>query len=148
MCRLILLVFFEVYHLIIRFLNAIKNELTGGSSDGGLLSQVVNVLSSTVITACVIIWLALCVISTVRYFGYRLVITNSRVVGKARGQMMDLPLTEVMNVYTEESLWGKLFGYGHVTVRTKKQALTFKNISNPKDFYRKLMDYASEYFAS
>lgn len=146
-----LLIYFILFKLpqIIRkaIVNAVVDEITGGSSGDGILSRVLDTISGAVIVALIILWIVICVVVTIRYFGYRLVITNIRVVGKARVNRMDVKLTDVMNVYIEQSIWGKLLGYGHITVRTKRQALTFKNISNPQDFYRKLMDYASEYFA-
>ena len=146
-----LLIYFIVFKLpqILRnaVVDAIKDEITGGSADGGgIFSGVVDAISNIYITACIIVWIAVCVVTTVRYFGYRLVITNFRVIGKARSKSMDVELKEVMNVHIEESIWGKIFGYGHITVRTKKQSLTFKNISNPRDVYKKLMSYAEKYF--
>lgn len=146
-----LLIYFIVFMLpqIIRkaVMNVIMDEITGGSSGDGILNKVLEVISGAVIVACIILWIVICAVVTIRYFGYRLVITNIRVIGKARENRMDVKLTDIMNVYIEQSIWGKLLGYGHITIRTKRQALTFKNISDPENFHRKLMDYASEYFA-
>ena len=93
----------------------------------------------------VLVWIGICIVMTFRYFRYSLALTNLRVVGKANDDFMDSPLDEVINVHIEQSLWGKLFKYGSVTVRTKKKTLTFKNIDNPKIIYDKIMNIASDY---
>lgn len=148
MFLLIYFIFFKLPEILrSAVVDAIKDEIAGGSSNsGGIFSGVLDTISNIYITACIIIWIAVCVVTTIRYFGYRLVVTNFRVIGKARSKSMDLDLKEVMNVYIEESIWGKLLGYGHITIRTKKQSLTFKNISNPRGFYNKLISYAEHYF--
>ena len=159
------LTYFVVYYLPVMIKNAISSaaknaassalgikmpslnfadELFGGLGGfGDFLSGAISAFT----TLFIIIWIISCLIMTARHFGYSLAITNLRVIGNAKGTKLDSPLNEVMNVHIEQSIWGKIFKYGALTVRTKKQAVTFKNISNPEALKKILMSYAENYLA-
>lgn len=95
----------------------------------------------------ILIWLACCLVMTWRHFRYNLAITDLRVIGRAQGEILDSPLNEIVNVYIERSIWGRLLGYSAITVQTKRKSLTVKNIKDPKSIFDLLMSYASEYCA-
>lgn len=95
----------------------------------------------------VIAWLGLCLYKTSRYFGYSLALTDLRIIGKAAQETLDAPFNEIVNVFMERSLVGKIFNYGNIVVSTKRKSLTFKNIHDPKRMYSFIMSYAENYAA-
>lgn len=95
----------------------------------------------------VLAWLGMCLVMTYRHFQYYLAVTDHRVVGKAMGEELSAPFNEIVNVFIERSIWGKLLNYGAIVVHTKKKTLTFKNIRDPKKLYGLLMSYAEDYCA-
>ena len=90
-------------------------------------------------------WLGWCLVMTWRHMRNSLAITNFRVIGKAGDETLDSPLSEVKNVFIEQSLWGKIMGFGSIVVSTKSKSLTFRNIDNPTRVYKLLMDQAENY---
>ena len=70
---------------------------------------------------------------TFRHFDNKLTVVNSDVYCYSRGQHLSTTLAEIDNVFIEQSIWGKLFDYGNVTVAAKNGSLTVKNIANPND---------------
>ena len=97
---------------------------------------------------CVVLaWLVWCLLMTYRHFQYKFVMTNQRVLGVAKGELLEASLNEVKNANIEQSIWGKLFRYGAVTVQTAKGTLTFYNIQNPQETYKAVLDVARGYCA-
>ena len=90
-------------------------------------------------------WLGWCLVMTSRHFKYSLAITNFRVIGKAGDDVLDSPLGEVKNVFIEQSIWGKMLKFGSIVVSTKSKSVTFKNIHEPHELYRKIMSHAEDY---
>ena len=85
-------------------------------------------------------WLGLNLVLTWKHFRYALAITDSRVIGFAGSKEMDVPYDHLVNCFVEQSLWGKLFGYGSVVIQTKRQTLTFQNRKNPKAIQTRIMN--------
>jgi len=123
------------------FFNAAFGDLFGG------IPTAVKVIVSIPIVILAIIWFFLCLTLTYRHFNYHLAITDSRVIGKAGAEELNSPLNEIVNVFIERSIWGKLLNYGAVTVQTKKKTLTFYNVESPEVYYDKIMSYAEDYCA-
>ena len=70
---------------------------------------------------------------TFRHFDNKLTVVNGDVYCYSRGQHLSTTLAEIDNVFIEQSIWGKLFDYGNITVATKNGSLTVRNIANPND---------------
>lgn len=90
-----------------------------------------------------LVWLGLNLVLTWRHFRYALAITDSRVIGFAGSQEMDVPYDQLVDCFVEQSLWGKIFGYGTVRVQTKRLTLEFHNRKNPKKIaaaFTKILD--------
>lgn len=85
------------------------------------------------LSVLVTVWLAFCIVMTIRHFGYELVCTDYRVIGKAKRKFLISPWSSVQNVFVERSWLGKLFGYGTITVSTKRESFTFRNIKKPEE---------------
>lgn len=86
-----------------------------------------------------IAWLGLNLYLTKKHFRYALAITDSRVIGFSGSQEMDVRYDQLVNCFVEQSLWGKLFGYGTVTIQTKKLSLEFHNRKNPQAVKKQIM---------
>ena len=52
-------------------------------------------------------WLGFCLVMTWRHFRYSIAVTDIRVIGRANGELMDSPLTEVVDVFCGAFLVGK-----------------------------------------
>ena len=89
----------------------------------------------------VISWFVWACVKTKWHFGYELIATDSRLLLWAKGQFLESKWLDVKNVFIGQSLWGRIFNYGTVTVHCKNGALTVKNITNPlqyqKEFYNR-----------
>ena len=86
------------------------------------------------------VWLIWACIMTQRCLGYELAFTDLRVIGKAKELFFEAPFSKVKNAFIERSIWGKLFGYGNVTVYAEDtSSCTFRNIKNPEYWRQKLL---------
>ncbi len=126
-----------------------EDDIAGNMSEQifGSIPDAVLLLLKISVILLVVAWLGCCLVMTYRHFRYCLAITDFRVIGKANGKELSSPHNEVVNVFFEQSLWGKLFNYGNITVHTKKCSLTFRNIKDPKDIHYMLMKFAENYCA-
>lgn len=112
-----------------------------------------NIPTAVIVLLCiplvflVIAWFGWCMYKSSRYFNYYLALTDLRVIGKAEKEELEAPLDEIVNVFLEQSLCGKIFNYGNIVVSTKRKSLTFKNIHDPKRMHHLIMSYAENYAA-
>ena len=84
----------------------------------------------------------LAITHTIRFFFTELAFTNKRVIGKAgvfSSRALDTTLEKVDSVTTSSGLFGKIFGYGKITVRTAADSFVFKDVKRPEEFKRALM---------
>ena len=58
---------------------------------------------------------------------------------------MDSPLNKINSVSVENGLFGKIFGYGTLTVNTASTVYTFKNIKQVENFKHVLMEEMERY---
>ena len=105
------------------------------------------VLIAIPLVGVMVAWLIWCLVMTYRHFQYKFVMTNQRVLGVARGELLEATLKEVKNANIGQSIWGKLFHYGEITVQTAKGSLTFYGIHNPQETYKLVLEQAKEYCA-
>lgn len=92
-------------------------------------------------------WLVWSAILTKKNFGHSLTVTDKRVLGKVGEERLESSLNKIVNVYVEQSLWGKLLHYGSLVLQTENKSLTFRNIHNPHHLHKLLMPFASNYCA-
>ena len=93
----------------------------------------------------IIAWLVFCLYKTSQYSRYSLAITDRRIIGRSNDEILDSPLDEIVNVYIEQSLIGKLFNYGNIVVSTKRKSITVRNIQAPSRIHKIVMTYAENY---
>ena len=122
--------------------DSIKGAITGGVTSvidegtGGCLTSVGNFFRSLLLVLTIIIafiWVIWCIVMTIKHFDNSLTISEGNVYCSSEGQNLSTTLAEIDNVFIEQSLWGKFFDYGNITVAAKNGSLTVKNIDNPAD---------------
>lgn len=113
----------------------------------GILPTFLKVLFIISIIMCVITWLVLCLILTKRYMKYKLIITNYRIIGKADKEGLDETFENIKNVFIEQSIWGRILGYGTITIQAQSKTLSFYNVSYPHELYKIIMKYAENNYS-
>lgn len=89
-------------------------------------------------------WLCWACVKTSLHFGYELIATDRRILLRAKGEEMECDWENVKNVFIGQSVWGKLFRYGNVTVHGSRGAITVKSVTDPyryrQEFYNRTSD--------
>ncbi len=99
---------------------------------GGLIAVAVVVLA--------LAWAAVAAVLTKRHVCYSLVVTNLRVVATSHKTQMEASISDLKNVFVEESLGGKIFRYGALTIQAEKGSVTVKNVCDPEALQKQLFD--------
>lgn len=77
-----------------------------------------------------------------------LAVTNKKVIGKAgfiRRVSIDLPLNKLESINIDQGIWGRLLGYGRVTIRgVGGNNVSIPFIKSPLDFRRVVMNLMDE----
>lgn len=81
------------------------------------------------------------------------VLTNHRVIqqmGILNKRSVDSRLDKINNVEHQQSVWGRIFGFGDVMIDTASETGTavFRNISRPLDFKRAIVAASEQYRAA
>ena len=90
-----------------------------------------------------IMWLGFTGVRTYLHFGYEIVIAENRILASAKGETLNCEWQNVKNVFIEQSVWGKLFCYGSVTIQGDRQTITVKHVAKPylvKDYFNYYTD--------
>ena len=77
-----------------------------------------------------------------------LAFTNKKVVGKTgliKTQTLDAPLNKVQNASFSSGFWGKIHGYGTVTIDTAGGSYAFKYVKNAQAFKTGLLNQIDQY---
>lgn len=81
-----------------------------------------------------VIWVIFCLVVTKGLRKNRLVFTETRAMGFSGKTELNTPLCEIKDVHVEQSLLGRIFNYGCVTLTAKRGSVSVKNIADPKQF--------------
>ena len=84
----------------------------------------------------------LAITETFRFLFTELAFTNKRVIGKTgvfSSRALDATLEKIDSVATSSGLFGKIFGYGKISIRTAADRFDFKYVKRPEEFKRALM---------
>lgn len=103
---------------------------------GGCLSSVGNFIRSFLLVMTVLIaaiWVIWCIVMTIKHFQNSLSINYDDVYCSSGGNNLSTTLYEIDNVFTEQSIWGKLFDYGNITIAASNGSITVRNIAHPAD---------------
>ena len=88
------------------------------------------------------------VIATIKFFNIELVVTNKRIVGKAgviNSGALDAPLNKIQNISTSSGLFGKIFRYGNIEIRTAAGEFRFYGVKHPESFKGIIMSQIDQY---
>lgn len=100
------------------------------------------VLCKVVLGLLIASWFLLACVKTYRHFGYELIATDRRILIKARDKELESNWEDVKNVFVAQSLGGKIFGYGNVTVHCASGAVTVRDVTSPlrykQEFYERM----------
>lgn len=84
-----------------------------------------------------ILFVALFLPISIRYFTTKILLTNKRIIGEMgwiNTQSINNPLAKIHAISVKSGLFGKVFGYGDITVNTGGSSMTFKGITSPEKF--------------
>ena len=88
------------------------------------------------------------IVKTVKFTHIELAVTNKRVVGKAgvvNTASLDLPLNKVQSVNVSQGLWGKIFNYGKIEIKSAADSMAFIMVKSPDAFKRRCMAQIEQY---
>lgn len=105
----------------------------------------VTVLIQIPVWIAVIVWLLFSIISTIQHFGYEIVLTDKRVLARARNESFECSWAEIKNVFVEQSMWGRLLHYGSVTLQGPRGSLTVRHVTNPDTIKEKFKAYTDTF---
>lgn len=103
----------------------------------GLSKAAIGVLTFIVILLAAV-WAGVAAVLTKRNVCFSLIYTNLRVFATTKNEQLEAPVGEIKNVFVGDSLLGKLFGYGNLTVQTERGSITVKNVCEPEELKRAL----------
>ncbi len=75
-------------------------------------------------------------------FTGELTLTSNRLVGKMgiiKSASLDSKLDKIQSVSVSSGLWGKIFGYGNIEVKTAASTVIFKNIGGAEKLKQLIM---------
>ncbi|SEU05389.1 PH domain-containing protein [Enterocloster clostridioformis] len=84
----------------------------------------------------------------IRFLTTELGFTNKRLIGKVgliRTNSLDSPLNKINNVSCSSGLFGKIFGYGNVSITTSSGAYLYKGLMKPEQFKTNLMKQVNQF---
>lgn len=90
-------------------------------------------LFTAMLIILIIVWLIWACIVTKLNLRYSLVITNMRVLARAKDDVFETSYDEINNVVVGRSIWGKLLRYGEITVQAENGSVTVKNIADAEE---------------
>lgn len=89
-------------------------------------------------------WAAVAAVLTKKNICYRLTITNLRVVASSSRSQFEAEISELKNVFLENSLLGTIFHYGALTIQAARNSITVKNIRDPESLRKQLLSLMEE----
>ena len=106
-----------------------------------IVAKVISIVRIPFIIVTLIFFISF-VSAIIKYFSTELAITNKRIIGKSgifSSAALDAPLEKIDSVITSSGLFGKIFGYGNITIKTAAESLKFCHIRKQEEFKRALM---------
>jgi len=88
------------------------------------------------------------ILALIRMFTTEIGVTDRRVIGKTgliRHSSIDTMLDKVSNISAVQGIFGRMFGYGTITVTTAGEKVVFVGISHPADFRRDVAQQIEAY---
>jgi hypothetical protein len=89
-------------------------------------------------------WFGWSCVYTRIHFNDSLLVTDFRVVGRTGRQSFEAPLREIKNVFVGQSVAGRIFGYGYLTVQAEKGSFTAKNVKRVREIQQLIIGKIEE----
>lgn len=77
-----------------------------------------------------------------------LAVTNKKLIGKfglINTKSMDAPLNKVQNISVSSGLFGKMFGYGHISIHTASGNFMYRHVKQADNFKAVVMSQIEAY---
>ncbi len=123
-----------------------KDELGFGDIADYLLDEVATVaivLLAIPLVIAAIVWICACLYITFKQIGHEIVLTENRIYATNGKRTFEADFENVRNANIEISLLGKIFGYGSVTLQSKRETIVLNNIKSPKEWKRQIYNRIS-----
>lgn len=108
------------------------------------LAGVVSGIVTFFVILLIIVWFIWACIYTRMNVRYSLTLTNQRVIATVKGESFEAEYKDIYNVCVLRSIWGKLFGFGEISVQAEKGAMTVKNIASAEQLQKAILDRVDE----
>lgn len=85
---------------------------------------------------------------TISLAASELAVTNKKLISKfglINTKSMDAPLNKVQNISVSSGLFGKIFGYGHITISTASGKFIYRNVKQADEFKTLVMSQIQVY---
>lgn len=89
-------------------------------------------------------WFCWAIGYTVKHFKYKLHYDEKELYGKSGKKELTVSLDKINNIYIEDSIWGKLFNYGSITISSTVGSITIKNVAGARAFAKRLASVSIE----
>ncbi len=107
-----------------------------------LIPDIIWILLAIPFVMLVLAWIAWACYTTSKQLKNELIATNMRYIARSGKKLLCFHQADIRNVTIEKSIWGKLFGYGNLYIRTKEGTITVKYISDP-EYWKK--EFTTDY---
>ncbi len=97
---------------------------------------------------CIFIILLLMTGPLIRFLTTELGFTNKRLIGKMgliNTKSLDSPLNKINNISTSSGLFGKILGYGNISITTSSGSYMYKGVASPEAFKTALMKQIDQF---
>jgi uncharacterized membrane protein YdbT with pleckstrin-like domain len=104
--------------------------------------------SADAVMAGLVLGILLLINPFIRFVTTELGFTNKRVIGKTgliNTKSLDSPLNKLNNSSVSSGLFGKIFGYGNVSISTSSGSYAYKGIAEPETLRAALMQQIERY---
>lgn len=118
--------------------DVIKNEIYGNLPP--IIPAIIEFFAGLLFFA----WLCWAIVYSIRHFKNELRYDENKLYGRTGKKEVTIPLNKINNIYIEDSLWGRLFNYGTITVVASCGSISVKNIANARSFAKQLASVTIE----
>lgn len=108
------------------------------------LAAVVRGIAVFFLALLLVAWFVWACVYTRQNMRYSLTLTDRRVIATAKGERLEAEYQEIYNVAVLRSVWGRLFGFGEISVQTEKGSVAVKNVSGAERWRRELLARSDE----
>ena len=105
----------------------------------GWLGDLSNLLRACIAFAPLLVCLLLLLLDIISFIELELIVTNKRVLGKKGFKalsVIEIPLGQITNTEVGQSIFGRVFDYGMITISTASGQFDYEKIRKPLEIQR------------